>query len=463
MSDSSRAAGSAPLSGGAPRRGAPTARSVAAQVLQRAFRDGAFAAAALDAALERELAFDSRDRGLATELVYGVLRTRPLLEARLSRHLAKPFEALPDDAAAHLLIAAYQILFLDRIPAFAAVNEAVDLVSARYGKKGLAGVTNAVLRRLAEEGRLDEAARRTAVAASFPEWLVSSLTASLGAEAGQAFLASTLDVPPAGLRVLVGHDRATVAKDLAEALPTANVRLAPLAPQGILIDHAGDPARIPGFSSTFAVQEEGSQLVALAVGAKPGEKILDACAGRGHKTAVLLDAVGPSGAVYASDVHPKKLERLARTVLAECKLPVAGTFAVDLAIGPGTIPGDLDAVLVDAPCSGVGTLRRRPDLLLRRDAARLDELAALQQKILATSATRVRSGGRLIFAVCSVLRDEAEAVLEDFLASEVGADYIQAPFADPAIDALAAGATTLRLLPTVHGTDGYFVALLRRR
>jgi 16S rRNA (cytosine967-C5)-methyltransferase len=268
--------------------------------------------------------------------------------------------------------------------------------------------------------------------------------------------------------VLGGQNRDAILEGLIAALPEAKVRAAPLAPQGILIDHAGDPARLPGYGTGFTVQEEGSQLIALAVGAKSGERILDACAGRGHKTAVLLEAVGATGEVFASDLHPKKLERLQRTVRAECTLPVTGTFATDLSVGVGSIPGDLDAVLVDAPCSGIGTVRRRPDLLLRRDGERLAELAQLQSLILANAATRVRVGGRLIYAVCSVLREESEDVVEGFLASPAGEGFKLAPFADAKIASLAAesaGGTeafALRLLPTVHGTDGYFVASLVR-
>ncbi|MBX3264528.1 MAG: RsmB/NOP family class I SAM-dependent RNA methyltransferase, partial [Labilithrix sp.] len=210
-------------------------------------------------------------------------------------------------------------------------------------------------------------------------------------------------------------------------------------------------------------QEEGSQLVALALGARPGEAVLDACAGRGNKTGLLARAVGGAGSVDAADVHPKKLERLTRELERIGRRPRA-TFAVDWSRGTGDAaapdPRGYDRVLVDAPCSGTGTLRRRPELALRRAAADVDELAALQRAILARAATLVRPGGRLVYAVCSVLREEAEDVLA---AATAGAGLEPSPFDSPAAAAVAGGGTTLRLLPHEHGTDGYFVASLRRR
>ncbi|CAN5739795.1 hypothetical protein BH11MYX4_BH11MYX4_27990 [soil metagenome] len=188
--------------------------------------------------------------------------------------------------------------------------------------------------------------------------------------------------------------------------------------------------------------------------------MLDACAGRGNKTGLLARAVGEGqGGVDAADLHPAKLERLALE-LDRIGLHARATFAVDWAAGAGSVSGPYDRVLVDAPCSGTGTIRRRPELLLRRTAADLAALATLQRSILARTATLVRPGGRLVYAVCSVLREEAEDVIAG--AEELG--LTPAPFDAPLPPLVApAGATSFRLLPHEHGTDGYFVASFVRK
>jgi 16S rRNA (cytosine967-C5)-methyltransferase len=193
----------------------------------------------------------------------------------------------------------------------------------------------------------------------------------------------------------------------------------------------------------WSIQEEGSQTVALALGAREGETVLDACAGRGNKTAILARAVGPSGAVDAADAHPKKLGQLGRE-LARLGLAARHTFAVDWSVGAGGIETVYDRVLVDAPCSGIGTLRRRPEIALRRESADLALLASLQTSIAARAAERLKQGGTMVYAVCSVLREEAEDVVERLLAAR------------PAL----ALENTHRLLPHVNGTDGYFIAVL---
>ncbi len=419
-----------------------TARTLAVNVLERVERDGAFAAAALDAVLDRHPALDARERGLLSELCYGVLRTEGALTRRLLAHAPR---GVPDDAVRrHLLVAAYQMLLLDRVPAWAAVDAAVEALKGLRGAR-VAGFANAVLRKLGGE-RLDPA---SAVRDSAPPWLLAALTEAVGvadAEAlfgigvplGQVWVRPSKRVPaPPWLETAERH----------RVVPEA--RLAP----------GGDPERLEGYrEGAFTMQEPGAQLVALALGARPGERVLDACAGRGQKTMILLDAVGASGEVLATDVHPRKLEALALSA-ARLGLPEPARAAVDFTLGPGDVPGGFDRVLVDAPCTGVGTLRRRPEIARRLapgDPARLGELGA---RILRGAADRARPGGRVVFAVCSVLRDEAEAVTQS-----VASLLEPVPFDAPEIHALfGAEATEIRLLPGAHATDGYFVASFVRR
>ncbi|HEY2369311.1 MAG TPA: Sun protein, partial [Polyangiaceae bacterium] len=195
------------------------------------------------------------------------------------------------------------------------------------------------------------------------------------------------------------------------------------------------------------------QLIALSLGARANMRVLDACAGRGNKTGVLAIT---GAKVDACDRDPRKLERLAED-LKRLRVGANATFAVDWTVGSGDVASEYDAVLVDAPCSGVGTLRRRPELALR-DRAPLAERTSMQRAIALAAAKHVARGGTFVYAVCSVLREEAEDVVATF--SESGLE--PAPFAGEPAKIAANGAVSLRLLPYIHGTDGYFLASFRR-
>ncbi len=444
----------------------PTARGIAAGVLVRVEKDRAFASAALEAELARAVQMTARDRALATELVYGALRVRPWLEAELGKRATKGITKLDATTRAHLCVAAYQLCFLSRVPAFAAVSECVEAVRRMKGER-VAAFANAVLRKTARdlEGAAHDdakrvAMRREAVTSSTATWLKEALVRALGEEGATAFLEASLDVPPVCLRVERVAERDQRLAEL-RAASDATFELGRVSPLAILARGAGKPQSLPGWSDgAWAVQEEGSQLVALALGTREGERVLDACAGRGNKTAILARAVGERGAVDAADLHAAKLEQLARE-LSRVGLHARATHAVDWRVGAGDVAADYDRVLVDAPCSGTGTLRRRPELQTRRVAEDLASLASLQLAIVSRAAERVRPGGHLVYAVCSVVREEAEDVVTALLAAHP--DLAPAPFAGDAARAIAGDATSLRLLPSVHGTDGYFLASFVRR
>jgi 16S rRNA (cytosine967-C5)-methyltransferase len=418
-------------------------RELAARVLARVW-ESSWAAPSLDAELGRAPQMDPRDTRLATELTYGVLRTQPLLEREIDAHATSTRWRKRPAVHAHVLIAAYTILFLDRVPAFAAVNSAVTAIR-RSSDARVAGFANAVLRKLAGQGKKLDPNEAAAAAAS--PWLREALGRALGAEGAAAFLAAGPIPPRLGLCLRAGHDRAAFVERLRAA--GADVEPGRLSPHAVLL-RGGDPRRLPGAGSDFIVQEEGAQAVALLAGARAGERILDACAGRGGKAVLLADQ---GALVEAADLHPQKLAQLAA-------LPggsrVRATYAVDWTRGAGDVPAGYDRVLVDAPCSGTGTLRRRPEIGGRLGAADPPRLRELQAAILASAATRARPGGRVIYAVCSVLREEAEDVI-----ALACADGVLEP-ASFDVD-LGGGATALRFLPHVHGTDGYFVASLRVR
>jgi len=443
-----------------PVRPPPSARTVAAEVLTRVAADGAFAAAVLDAELGRTAQLEPRDRALATEIVYGTLRVAPWLEERIAKHTPRGIAKLDGATRAHLLVAAYQLFFLGRVPPFAVVDAAVDGVRFARGEK-LAGFTNAVLRKVAREAETGDDAVRAArhhdaVVASAPEWLAAALVRALGKDDAARFLESTLEPPPVALRVNDAGARDGWVERLRAESSATSIEPGKVSPHAILVRGGGNPQSLSGANEkAWAVQEEGSQLVALSVGARPGEEILDACAGRGNKAAILARAVGPSGAVDAADLHPQKLTRLVTEMARSGEKP-RETFAIDWTVGDGGIEARYDRVLVDAPCPGVGTLRGRPEILARRKGGDLDVLAKTQLAIAMRAATLVKPGGHFFYAVCSVLREEGEDVVEALLAAN--RELRSAPFTSEVARRVAGDATSLRVLPSREGTDGYFVA-----
>ena len=438
---------------------APTARSVAARVLERVLRDQAFASAALDAELERAAQLAMRDRRLATELVYGTLRVRRMLEQRLAQFAPRGLDGLDAATKSHLLMAAYQLMVLEKIPVFAAVSEAVNGVRAARGE-ALARFTNALLRKLGAE--VQAQGRPTlvdAVVASMDPWLLDRIAAALGSvEQARDYVAAGPFPPPVCLRLRLGEQREPWLQRLQQACVDARIEAGHASPLCITLQAAGAVQRLPGYRDHWIVQEEGSQLVGIALGTRSTDRVLDACAGRGNKTTLLAE-LAREGSVDAADLYASKLDTLREQVQAMGGA-LAAVHAVDWSAGSGDVPDGFDRVLVDAPCSGTGTIRRRPDLLGRELRAALPQLQRLQASILTRAASRCRPGGRVIYSVCSVLREEAEHVIEQVTAAE---PWLRpAPFEAPELRALAAEATSVRLLPHVHGTDGYFIASLRR-
>ncbi|MEO7033595.1 MAG: RsmB/NOP family class I SAM-dependent RNA methyltransferase [Polyangiaceae bacterium] len=423
-----------------------SARGVAALAVVRVLRDGAFAAAALSAELDRATRLQDRDRALATELLYGTLRLRTALEARLAPLAPRGLKDLI--VKAELLVAAYQLLALDRVPAFAAVNAAVSAVRAARGPK-VAGFANAVLRKLATGEKL---ITKDAALENVPGWLTEALTRAVGAAEAQALIVPQTE-KIVGLRLLAG-------RPVPEWLARASAGKA--SPRSRLIQGEGDPRKREGFAEgAFVMQEEGAQAIALALGARAGERVLDACAGRGQKTSLFAEQVGPSGSVWATDVYPRKLEAL-QAEFERLRLPAVEVRSVDWTVGVADVPADFDRVLVDAPCTGTGTLRRRPEIAARLQPADPARLSALAETILRAAATRAKSGGRVVFAVCSVLEEECEALVRRV------SDVLEpAPF--DSLDqrgvfaVVPADATSFRIGPTQFATDGYFAASFMRR
>ncbi len=393
-------------------------REVAARVLARVLSEGSWIAPTLDRALDRER-LPPRESARATDLVYAAARSLRAIDVEIDKHRPKKKPIEPFTRA--VLATSVMELVGHRDQAHAIVSAAVNLVRKERGE-GLARFVNAILRRCSEKdivlgSRLSPELRKVLVRG----------VGEVRANAIEATLAST---PALALRAEI--DREQLAARIRAERPDAEITLGTISARALVLRHVGDPRALPGYAEgAFGVQEEGSQLLAALVDAQPGDRVADVCAGHGGKTAVLARAVGPKGHVVALDLHQGKLERIAAE-LARLRIDTPlETRAVDLTVGTGGLAlASFDRVLVDAPCTGLGTLARRPEILLRVGAADPARLAETQAAILARAATLVRPGGRLVYAVCSPSAEEGAEVIQGFLARTPRASLVRLDRAD---------------------------------
>jgi 16S rRNA (cytosine967-C5)-methyltransferase len=364
---------------------------------------------------------DSRDQGLLTELVTGAVRMRLAIDYQLARRLSRPFEKLDPDVRTALRLGAFQLLYLDRLPPSAVVNDAVAL-TRKAAKTSASGLVNAVLRALARERQQlawPDSPLSTALSVrhSHPEWLVRRWLDRYGAAATEQWLTFNNQAPR--LCLAVNRLKAT-RDDLAARLASEGVRTEATtrSPHG-LHALAGAPLSTPSFrDGWFTVQDEASQLIADLGELRQAGRVLDLCASPGGKTMALAARVGARGLLAASDVRPRRV-RLLRDTLARLEVPAA----IVRVPATGRLPfadGAFDFVLVDAPCSGLGTVRRDPDIRWARTADDLPRLAAAQLELLDRASSVVAAGGTLVYATCSSEPDENDSVVEAFLAKATG-------------------------------------------
>jgi 16S rRNA (cytosine967-C5)-methyltransferase len=435
------------------------AREIAFEVLRRVEEGGAYASRALDAALDQAGALDPREGALATELVYGTLRRALQLDAALAPHSRRALDKVDPAARVALRLGAYQILFL-RTPPHAAVGETVSLVKGvDHGRA--AGYVNAVLRSLARApspprppaASIDPVAN-LAVSESLPGWLAAEWIAWLGEEGARSLAAAMNRAAPLALR-------SPRPGDLQARLAAAGIaaRAALRAPQGVVVEGASvaQVARAAG-DVPFQVQDESAQLVSLlAAGGLPDRpvRVLDLCAAPGGKAFHLAEILPPGSEVVAVEIHPRKADALRRE--AERRgLPAVRVICADGARPiPGIERGSFDAVLVDAPCAGLGTLRRHPELKLRRTAADLARFADLQEGILRNALGYARPGAPVTYSVCSLSRAEGPGVVE-----RVADVAHRVPPPDSLARDLLTPEGDLLTLPDRHGGDGFYAARL---
>jgi 16S rRNA (cytosine967-C5)-methyltransferase len=422
-------------------------RQVAATVLRRVDEEGAYADRALAGEATRA-GLDGRERAFATRLAYGAIQRRRTLDHVIATLARRPVEQLDAPVRDALRLGCLQLLFLDGVAAHAAVDQSVELA------KGAGGpgfkLVNAVLRKVGRDGAgllaaLDAATPRgAALKHSVPDWIAELWWEMLGPDDARALLATVNEPAESSLRVntLVATRDEVLAELAGRGIEG---RAAGDLPEAILLDAPFDAAGGELWArGAITAQSRAAMHVARLLAPEPGMRVLDLCAAPGGKATHLAALMGGDGEVVAVERHPGRAEALRRT----CERLRAGTVRIETAdAAQPREDGPFDAVLVDPPCSGLGTLQGRPDLRWRADPGAIPELAALQGRILAAGAAALRPGGALVYATCTISRAEGEDVIEAFLRAHPGFALDDEP---------------RQLLPHRDGTDGFFLTRLRR-
>ncbi|MBI4536728.1 MAG: 16S rRNA (cytosine(967)-C(5))-methyltransferase RsmB [candidate division NC10 bacterium] len=456
------------MADGSRQAGPATARGIAFEVLRRVEATEAYANLLLDARLGRAR-LSLPDRALVTHLVYGVLRWRGRLDWILAQVLDRPLAEVEPRVRHVLRLGAYQLCCLDRVPAFAAVDESVSL-SRTAGATRSAAFVNAVLRAVARRAPFPEPSAAEdpvgfwSSVGSHPPWLAERWIARYGPGEAGRLMAANNEIPPV---TVIANPQRIDPESLRRSLSGAGREIAPgrMAPGIFHVTGGGALQDLPGYAEGhFVPMDEAGILPVLALDLAPGQRVLDACAGGGGKSALIAARVGREGVVTAVDVSPRAIRRLS-VAAARLGLEFIRTELQDARTLGRSLPGEFPRVLLDAPCTGLGTLRRRPEIKWRRRPADVTRAATLQAELLAGVAGAVAPGGLLVYSTCSLEPEETEAVIAGFLGTHREFRPADPPAAESgtALAELADPTTGfLRSIPHIHGSDGFFIARLTR-
>ena len=435
-------------------------RELAMHVLQKVHVEGAYANVALAQTLY-EAALSERDRRFLTELVYGVTKAGESLDYMIGRYVADIRKAQP--AVRELLrLGFYQIFFMDRVPPSAACNTAVELAK-KHGRRSADSFVNGVLRAaLREPERAAFSSGRDAHALALrtwhPVWMVERWIRAYGYERTEALCLCNNTSAPLSVRVNTQRtERPALMEQLAKA--GAEVRASTWVPEGIILHTHRALDELPPLHEGLAqVQDESSMLVAHVLGAEPGMMVIDACAAPGGKTTHIAQRMENRGRILAFDIYEEKIRRIERNA-QRLGLTIVEPRVLDARVIGAHYAGQADRVLVDAPCSGLGVLRRKPDARWKKSASDRKTLPPLQREILARAAQAVKRGGILVYSTCTMEECENAAIVEDFLRTH-------ADFALEQTGAfLPAHKTTepmVQIMPETDGPDGFFIVRMRR-
>lgn len=436
---------------------AQSAREVALSCLMAGEKQGVWSDGYLRSAI-RQAGLDGRDAALCTRITFGVLQNERLLDWHLARLSTVPTEKMEPAVRGALRLGLYQLLFLDRVPVHAAVNESVELVRSKSRSSRASGLVNAVLRAAirAREVGLPQP-EDPAVRYSHPDWLVKEFSHTLGREETEALLAANNAQPPTQAQV---NTLRTTAEELTAELTAAGLTVQPhpWLPDCLELEDTGDLEMLDAFQAgKFYIQDAAARLAVLAAAPEPGNRVLDACAAPGGKTFAAAIAMRDRGSILSCDIHPRK-RTLIEAGAERLRLGCVKAAVMDGRLFDPSLERAFDLVMADVPCSGLGIIRKKPDIRYK-DPAHLTGLPAVQREILGNVARYVRPGGVLLYATCTLLERENQGVVSWFLDRE--SDFSLEPFELPGPVGQAEGMVTL--WPHRQGTDGFFFARLRRR
>lgn len=434
-----------------------TPREAALLSLSACARQGAWSDGFLKKAL-REAGLDARDAGLATRLCFGVLQNRMLLDFYLARFCTMKLERLEEKVLECLRLGAYQILYLDRVPDRAAVNESVDLARKYAKNPRAAGLVNGVLRSLARQKECLPEPPGGALRYSHPDWLAEAFSARLGREGALRLMEADNAQPPTCAQV---NTCRMTAAEVQERLEAQGVGAAPhpwLA-DCLLLSGTGSLEQLDVFQAGGCyIQDPAAKLAVLAAGPRAGMRVLDACAAPGGKSFAAAIAMGDRGDILSCDIHPHK-RQLIEAGAARLGLHCIRAKTLDAKNCQEEYLDMFDLVIADVPCSGLGIIRKKPDIRYKAPEP-LEGLPQVQGAILDNVSRYVKPGGVLLYATCTLLERENEGVVHEFLNrwKDFTCDAFQLP---GPVGAVPEGMVTL--WPHIHGTDGFFIARLRRK
>ena len=429
-------------------------RELALQALIRFRRDGAWP----DLYLKKEgEGLAANEMALASALTYGVLEQRALLDFYLQSFSKMPLKKIMPQVLDAMRISAYQLIFLQRIPVSAAINESIKLVKKQANPRA-ASFANGVLRSLSRslealpEPNFPDLSETLSVRYSHPKWLVDRLIKQIGGEACEAFLKENNQQPPVVLRV---NTLKTSADALLSLLPNANLH--PYLPDALICESVRDYLRTDAFrEGLFSVQDSASQLCVHALQPQPGETLLDLCAAPGGKSILAAQIMECKGKVLSFDLHPHRAD-LIRKSAEKMGVTNLETAAADSTVLNESLRNSADAIICDVPCSGIGIIRKKPDIRYKKQED-ADGLPKIQLQILLNALDYLKPGGRVVYSTCTVLEEENQCVLREALA--IRKDCELEEFVLPGIGQVN-GAITL--WPQTHGTDGFFLARIKKK
>lgn len=433
-----------------------SARQIAFEALLKVHKDGAYSNLVIDSLIKENPGLDDRDKAFICNIVYGTLDRLILIDYNLGLYLNQPVKKLKPELHTVLRMGTYQLLFMDKVPSRAAVNESVNL--AKVNKSNFAAsMVNAVLRRVSDNGlKLPECAdsdpEYLAIKYSCPEWLISLWIDAYGLENAVALAEKALEAPPLVIRCNTTKIKVDeLIWKLAEEGVVAEKT--DILPEALILNSSGAIDELEAYKAgLFHAQDLASQFCCKAVDAKPGESVFDLCSAPGGKTFTIAQMMENSGTVRAFDIYQSRVE-LIRNGASRLGLSNVFSYLSDAAIFNENY-GFADKVLCDVPCSGLGIIRRKPEIRFKKPVD-IDNLPELQYRILCNAAKYLKDGGRLVYSTCTLNPKENSVVCDRFLKEHPDFSSIKVL---PSLPRYGNEENYLTLMPHIHSTDGFFVA-----